>query len=559
MENPLIGLDNLKTFLDNIRAEIDQTEKKISKIINDANTNNESKMQQYINTLKNELTTNIGERITNEINRLDQQLKQYTDNKITQTTETINQTITSVKNEAKSYTDNTVNAAKSQINQNITQQISDVKNEQKNYTDTKVSQVQNTVQNYTDQKIDQTKTEVKQYTDTNIQNVKQVVNTYTDTKIQQTKESILKESKEIIKTEIVHSVDSGAVKLVKEEITAAYKKYADEKNNAQNDDWNIKLNALKKSMENYSDQAISAVVGGAPQVLDTLYELSNALGNDPNFSTTITNLIGQKLNASEVSTTPQANKVLRLDANGKIPSSVLNISGAGGAGAGFMSAEERAKLAGIQAGATKYTHPATHPASMITEDPTRRFFTDAERAKLNGIQNNANNYVHPANHPASMIIQDANNRFMTDAERNKLNSIAHGANNYVPPPTHHGSMITEDGTHRWFTDAERAKLAGIQAGATAGGGITGIGLGDNNVTGVLPVHKGGTGSTSVEQFIQMMYRSGDKQNADFGNIFFIVFEDGGRNSGRIKLADLRKKFLPTDEEFKQYLLRLPTI
>jgi hypothetical protein len=37
----------------------------------------------------------------------------------------------------------------------------------------------------------------------------------------------------------------------------------------------------------YTDNAISALINGSPSILDTLYELSNALGNDPNFSTTV--------------------------------------------------------------------------------------------------------------------------------------------------------------------------------------------------------------------------------------------------------------------------------
>nr|WP_308545816.1 hypothetical protein [uncultured Lachnoclostridium sp.]DAF89861.1 MAG TPA: hypothetical protein [Siphoviridae sp. cteLh2] len=33
-----------------------------------------------------------------------------------------------------------------------------------------------------------------------------------------------------------------------------------------------------------------------------------------------------------------------------------------------------------------YTHPSTHPATMITEDTTHRFVTDAEKAIYNGKQ-----------------------------------------------------------------------------------------------------------------------------------------------------------------------------
>ena len=41
--------------------------------------------------------------------------------------------------------------------------------------------------------------------------------------------------------------------------------------------------------------AIAAVVDGAPEALDTLKELADALGDDPNFATTITTEIGSKL------------------------------------------------------------------------------------------------------------------------------------------------------------------------------------------------------------------------------------------------------------------------
>ncbi|MDY4377764.1 tail fiber protein [Pectobacterium brasiliense] len=41
--------------------------------------------------------------------------------------------------------------------------------------------------------------------------------------------------------------------------------------------------------------AIAALINGSPAALDTLQELANALGNDPNFSTTIFNKLAQKL------------------------------------------------------------------------------------------------------------------------------------------------------------------------------------------------------------------------------------------------------------------------
>jgi hypothetical protein len=45
--------------------------------------------------------------------------------------------------------------------------------------------------------------------------------------------------------------------------------------------------------ESYVDSGIANLVNSAPEALDTLYELANALGNDANFATSITTLIGK--------------------------------------------------------------------------------------------------------------------------------------------------------------------------------------------------------------------------------------------------------------------------
>lgn len=48
------------------------------------------------------------------------------------------------------------------------------------------------------------------------------------------------------------------------------------------------------------DAAISAVVNASPAALDTLKELADALGNDPNFATTMATQLGNKLDASAI-------------------------------------------------------------------------------------------------------------------------------------------------------------------------------------------------------------------------------------------------------------------
>lgn len=52
--------------------------------------------------------------------------------------------------------------------------------------------------------------------------------------------------------------------------------------------------------EEYVDRAISRVVGTAPAALDTLKELSDALGSDANFAATVTTALANKADRSEI-------------------------------------------------------------------------------------------------------------------------------------------------------------------------------------------------------------------------------------------------------------------
>lgn len=70
-------------------------------------------------------------------------------------------------------------------------------------------------------------------------------------------------------------------------------------------------------------------------------------------------------------------------------------AGAGGAAhanavaagaAGFMTGADKSKLDGIEASANNYTHPANHAPSVITQDSSNRFVTDAEKAAWNAKQ-----------------------------------------------------------------------------------------------------------------------------------------------------------------------------
>lgn len=66
------------------------------------------------------------------------------------------------------------------------------------------------------------------------------------------------------------------------------------------------------ALKSYVDAAVSGLVDSAPETLDTLQELAAALGNDPNFATTVSNNIGTKI-PKVSSPTPGNVAVLTVD------------------------------------------------------------------------------------------------------------------------------------------------------------------------------------------------------------------------------------------------------
>lgn len=57
-----------------------------------------------------------------------------------------------------------------------------------------------------------------------------------------------------------------------------------------------KASTAENNAKSYTDTKIAELIGSAPETLDTLHELAQALGSDPNFATTITNTLAQKTN-----------------------------------------------------------------------------------------------------------------------------------------------------------------------------------------------------------------------------------------------------------------------
>ena len=181
-----------------------------------------------------------------------------------------------------------------------------------------------------------------------------------------------------------------------------------------------------ESAKAYVDKAIAELVDGSPAALDTLKELSAALGNDPNFATTVATQIGQKVD--------------------KVAGKGLSTED--------YTPEEKAKLAGVAAGANNYQHPATHPATMIEQDATHRFVTDTEKTTWNGKASTA-------------VATQSANGLMSAADKKKLDGVAAEANNYQHPATHPASVIVQDSTHRFVTDTEKTTWNGKASTAVA--------------------------------------------------------------------------------------------
>lgn len=116
-----------------------------------------------------------------------------------------------------------------------------------------------------------------------------------------------------------------------------------------------------KNIKTYVDEKIAALIGGAtPETLDTLSEIATWIEAHKEVSDALNEAITKK-----------ADKDHRHD-------------NATASADGFMSKEDKTKLDGIEEGANNYTHPETHPATMIVEDDNHQFITKAQKEQLTG-------------------------------------------------------------------------------------------------------------------------------------------------------------------------------
>lgn len=78
---------------------------------------------------------------------------------------------------------------------------------------------------------------------------------------------------------------------------------------------NVSVDLSGYAKETYVDQKVADLVGSSPDTLNTLNELASALGNDPNFATTITNQLATKADKSYVDETALKNSLPQININ----------------------------------------------------------------------------------------------------------------------------------------------------------------------------------------------------------------------------------------------------
>lgn len=143
------------------------------------------------------------------------------------------------------------------------------------------------------------------------------------------------------------------------------------------------LDAAKK----YIMDRISDVISGSPAALDTLYEIANALNNDPNFATTIMALIngkadtGHKHTKSQITDFPASMPDSDVYSWAKQPTKPTYNAAEVGAAPSNHNHAGTYQPAGNYAAATH-----SHTAGQISDTAAKVMMTAAERSKLAGIE-----------------------------------------------------------------------------------------------------------------------------------------------------------------------------
>ena len=158
----------------------------------------------------------------------------------------------------------------------------------------------------------------------------------------------------------------------------------------------------------YVDNRVAGIVNSAPETLDTLNELAQALGNDPNFATTVANQIGTKVDkvtGKGLSTNDLTNTLKANYDTAHTHSQSTHAPTNAQKNSDITKAEIEAKLTG---NITTHTHSQylTEHQSLTGYAKTADLSTVATSGSYNDLSDRPTiptAYTHPSSHPASMI------------------------------------------------------------------------------------------------------------------------------------------------------------
>ena len=158
--------------------------------------------------------------------------------------------------------------------------------------------------------------------------------------------------------------------------------------------------------------------------------------------------------ASDDTTLDQIQEIVNFIKQNKTKLDTLGVSNIAGLQTALNNkVDDSQVLTNVPSGAkftdTVYTHPSTHPASMITEDTTHRFATDSEKSTWNAKANTS-------------VVTTTANGLMSSTDKSKLDGIAANANNYVLPEatsTAIGGVKVSDTTQTVAANAVTATTA----------------------------------------------------------------------------------------------------
>lgn len=143
-----------------------------------------------------------------------------------------------------------------------------------------------------------------------------------------------------------------------------------------------------------------------------------------------------------------------------------------------------------------------HNAGGITDTATKVIMTITERNKLANIQDNANNYTHPVSHPATMITEDVDHQFVTNNQKTTWTNGDLAVVTELPATGRRGQRIMletagEDEMHVCTKLAGDVSVAAEAVGSGDGNTVT-FGLDYTNVkAGTLTVYLNGVATADL--------------------------------------------------------------